>query len=212
MRIISLFLVSLLFLPVIASAQDHEFDQKILVLATENASFYPRETVATNCDWATPFLTRELGGGVNYDLRAISVNRKTGAFIKNRYQVGSMQACWSVAGDEIEDPVFGTDRMLDIAYIVEVNGETYGGLGTVKTAGFSDAVPGSGIYSESVILVEIVDGQPGAAVGAMTINVLQNDTGIEAYGDPLSGIATIRLFGPKDEGTETLADVLGIGS
>jgi hypothetical protein len=214
MRIIRLFLVSLIFLPLVSNAQDQEFDQTLLVLNTDNFSEYQYDNLSVDCEAGIPFLTREVAGGGTFDLRAVSINRKTGAFIKDRYQVGSMGVCWSVLGDEIEDPVNGTRRPQDMVFSIEVNGTTYGALGTVRGAGYSADLENMWIISAQAILVDIVDGQPGDPVGALTANMLVNNSGMDEFddGDRLSAIVTLRFFEPENEGNETLAEVLGIGN
>ncbi len=226
MRIISLFLATLLFIPMFSNAQDREFDDTIMVLNTSNGQGY--EDLAEGCAWADPYVPSGIEIGMTFDLSPASVNEESGIMHGPEADDGATSALeavvtngsvsappeafgelWVCAGpmEFSDDPLFGTIPERIVAYVIAIGDNIYGALGRVKPHTYLGMPQeGMAVWTGGAQVVNIVDDMPAGMVGAMSVNVPENRLGIHGYYDGL--VVTLRIFEPRNPALEAAAEAL----
>lgn len=208
MRIIRLFLATLVFIPFISNAQERELNETILLLTTANGEGY--EDLAEGCAWATPYIPTEIMFGGVSDLRGVVTKNEKGLIRKKDGDV--VGELWNCVGDLEDgvDPNFTDPEnpplKRTIAFVLTIGDDVYGALGEWSQKTGYEGLPQeswAAIWGGSAAIVHIVDGLPAGLAGAMTYNLIDSETG-----GFRNMIMTVRLYEPRNQDLEAAGEAM----
>lgn len=192
-------LFSLCLAPYAAFSEDREYDETTLILSSQHYEFY--QDVLVDCAWAIPYLPMAVSGGWTSELYSLETDESSGKVRAAGQQVGEMWTCYD-EGQEVIDPV-GPSYEQAIVFVILIDGEVWGALGTVRPRANEDGRPA--LYGSTAGVARVVDDTPAETLGSMTVNESIDPGG--TYGGS-NGIVILRLFTPRDYDEEAFREFI----